>query len=117
MSRLITIAVLMVAVAAPAFACDWNKSAATDSQSTVASHSGEQAPHCGRSRKGAHESPWSDSPGHDKHRKSQLVRRCSLRFSIEVQRDDVPQHPRDRGSTTAPSCDIAQSLLTAFHEQ
>jgi hypothetical protein len=44
MSRLIAIAVLMVAVAAPAFACDWNKSAATDSRSTVASHSGKQAP-------------------------------------------------------------------------
>jgi hypothetical protein len=42
MSRLIAIAVLMVAVAAPAFACDGNKSAATDSQST-ASHSGKQA--------------------------------------------------------------------------
>ena len=48
MSRLIAIAVLMVAVAVPAFACEWNKSTATDSQSTVASHSGEQAPH-GRS--------------------------------------------------------------------
>ena len=44
MSRLIAIAVLMVAVAAPAFACDGNKSAATDSRSTVASHSGKQAP-------------------------------------------------------------------------
>jgi hypothetical protein len=43
MSRLIAIAVLMVAVAAPAFACDGNKSAATDSRSTVASHSGKQA--------------------------------------------------------------------------
>jgi hypothetical protein len=43
MSRLIAIAALMVAVAAPAFACDWNKSAATDSRSTVASHSGKQA--------------------------------------------------------------------------
>jgi hypothetical protein len=48
MSRSIAIAVLMVAVAVPAFACEWNKSAATDSRSTVASHSGEQAPH-GRS--------------------------------------------------------------------
>jgi hypothetical protein len=44
MSRLIAIAVLMVAVAVPAFACEWNKSAATDSRSTAASHSGEQAP-------------------------------------------------------------------------
>jgi hypothetical protein len=43
MSRLIAIAALMVAVAAPAFACDWNKSAAADSRSTVASHSGKQA--------------------------------------------------------------------------
>ena len=48
LSRLIAIAVLMVAVAVPAFACERNKSAATDSQSTVASQSGEQAPH-GRS--------------------------------------------------------------------
>jgi hypothetical protein len=44
MSRLIAIAVLMVAVAAPAFACDGNKSAATDSRSTFASQSGKQAP-------------------------------------------------------------------------
>jgi hypothetical protein len=44
MSRLIAIAVLIVAVAAPAFACDWNKSAATDSQSTVASQGGKQTP-------------------------------------------------------------------------
>ena len=48
MSRFIAIAVLMVAVAAPAFACDWNKSAATDSRSTVASQGGKQAQH-GRS--------------------------------------------------------------------
>ena len=44
MSRLIAVAALMVAVAAPAFACDWSKSAATNSRSTVASHSGEQTP-------------------------------------------------------------------------
>ena len=43
MSRLIAIAVLMVAVAGPALACDWNKSAATDSGSTTASHGDEQA--------------------------------------------------------------------------
>jgi hypothetical protein len=48
MTRLIAIAVLMVAVAGPTFACDWNKSAATDSQSTVASQGGQQAHH-GRS--------------------------------------------------------------------
>jgi hypothetical protein len=48
MTRSIAIAVLMVAVAAPSFACDWNKSAAADSQSTVASQGRKQAHH-GRS--------------------------------------------------------------------
>ena len=36
MSRLIAIAVLMVAVAGPAFACDWNKSAADGSGMVLA---------------------------------------------------------------------------------
>jgi len=37
MSRLIAAAVFIVAAAAPAVACEWNKSAGTASQSTVAS--------------------------------------------------------------------------------
>jgi hypothetical protein len=48
MTRLIAVAVLLVAAIAPAFACELNKSAATDTQSTVASHSGKPAQH-GRS--------------------------------------------------------------------
>lgn len=43
MSSMIAIAVLMVAVAGPAFACDGNKTAATDSRSTTASHSDDRA--------------------------------------------------------------------------
>jgi hypothetical protein len=48
MTRLIAVAVLLAATIAPAFACDWNKSAATDTRSTVASHGGKPAQH-GRS--------------------------------------------------------------------
>jgi hypothetical protein len=40
MTRLIAAAALIVAIAAPALACEWNKSAGADSQSTVASQSG-----------------------------------------------------------------------------
>lgn len=40
MTRLFAAALLLSAVAMPAFACEWNKSASTDSQSsTVASQS------------------------------------------------------------------------------
>jgi len=40
MTRLFAAALLLSAVAIPAFACEWNKSASTDSQSsTVASQS------------------------------------------------------------------------------
>jgi hypothetical protein len=48
MTRLIAVAVLLIGVMAPAFACELNKSAATDTQSTVASHSGKPVQH-GRS--------------------------------------------------------------------
>ena len=41
MTRLIAVAVLLFAAITPAFACEWNKSAATDNQSTVASHGGK----------------------------------------------------------------------------
>jgi len=44
MIRLIAVAALVIAVAAPAFACEWNKSAATGSQSTVASQSQQSKP-------------------------------------------------------------------------
>ena len=40
MTRLIAAAVFIVAAAAPALACEWNKSAGADSQSTVSSQSG-----------------------------------------------------------------------------
>jgi hypothetical protein len=40
MNRLIAAAVFIIAAAAPALACEWNKSAGADSQSTVASQSG-----------------------------------------------------------------------------
>jgi hypothetical protein len=39
MTRLIAAAALIIAITAPAFACEWNKSAGADSQSTVASQS------------------------------------------------------------------------------
>ena len=39
MTRLIAAAALVIAITAPAFACEWNKSAGADSQSTVASQS------------------------------------------------------------------------------
>lgn len=39
MVRLIAAAALIAAITAPAFACEWNKSAGADSQSTVASQS------------------------------------------------------------------------------
>jgi hypothetical protein len=39
MTRLIAAVALIVAFTAPALACDWNKSAGADSQSTVASQS------------------------------------------------------------------------------
>ena len=42
MTRLFAVAMIMVAATAPAFACEWNKSAAAGSQSTVASQSGTQ---------------------------------------------------------------------------
>jgi hypothetical protein len=48
MTRLIAAAVFLVAAMAPAFACELNKSAAADTQSTVASHSSKSAQH-GRS--------------------------------------------------------------------
>jgi hypothetical protein len=44
MTRLIAVAVLLFAAIAPASACEWNKSAATDTQST-ASHGGKPAQH------------------------------------------------------------------------
>jgi hypothetical protein len=40
MNRLIAAAVFIIAAAAPALACEWNKSAGADSQSTIASQSG-----------------------------------------------------------------------------
>jgi hypothetical protein len=40
MTRLIAAAAFIIAAAAPALACEWNKSAGMDSQSTVASQSG-----------------------------------------------------------------------------
>ena len=40
MTRLIAAAAFIIAAAAPALACEWNKSAGADSQSTVASQSG-----------------------------------------------------------------------------
>jgi hypothetical protein len=43
MTRLIAIAVLLFAAIAPAFACEWNKSAATETQSTEASRGGKPA--------------------------------------------------------------------------
>ena len=43
MTRLIAAAVFLVAASATAFACELNKSSATDTQSTVASHSGKPA--------------------------------------------------------------------------
>jgi hypothetical protein len=39
MTRLIAVAALILAITAPTFACEWNKSAGADSQSTVASQS------------------------------------------------------------------------------
>ena len=44
MTRLIAVALLFAAIT-PAFACEWNKSAATDNQSTVASHGGKSSQH------------------------------------------------------------------------
>jgi hypothetical protein len=44
MARLIAAAILVVVAAAPALACEWNKSAATDSQSTVASQAQQSKP-------------------------------------------------------------------------
>jgi hypothetical protein len=44
MTRLIAAALFVVAAAAPALACEWNKSAATDSQSTVASQAQQSKP-------------------------------------------------------------------------
>jgi hypothetical protein len=44
MTRLIAAAVLIAAAAAPALACEWNKSAATGSQSTVASQAQQSKP-------------------------------------------------------------------------
>ncbi|HEY0723919.1 MAG TPA: hypothetical protein VGD41_08065 [Pyrinomonadaceae bacterium] len=43
MARLIAAALFVVAAAAPALACEWNKSAATD-QSTVASQAQQSKP-------------------------------------------------------------------------
>jgi hypothetical protein len=45
MTRLIAAAVFLVAAMATAFACELNKSAATDTQSSVASHSAKAAQH------------------------------------------------------------------------
>jgi hypothetical protein len=39
MTRLIAAVVLLIATAAPVLACDWNKSASTDSHSTTAASS------------------------------------------------------------------------------
>jgi hypothetical protein len=44
MTRFIAAAIFIVAAAAPALACEWDKSAATDSQSTVASQSHQSKP-------------------------------------------------------------------------
>jgi hypothetical protein len=43
MTRLIAATMFMVAVTAPAMACEWNKSAQTGSQSTVASQTHQQS--------------------------------------------------------------------------
>jgi hypothetical protein len=43
MTRLIGAAIFIIAVATPAMACDWNKSAQTGSQSTVASQTHQQS--------------------------------------------------------------------------
>jgi hypothetical protein len=42
MTRLIAAAALIIAAATPALACEWNKSAGADTQSTVASQAGAQ---------------------------------------------------------------------------
>jgi hypothetical protein len=45
MTRLIAAAALLLATAAPVFACDWTKSSSTDSQSNTASSNTETAQH------------------------------------------------------------------------
>jgi hypothetical protein len=44
MTRLIAVAVFVAAAVAPALACEWNKSAGADSQSTVASQAQQSKP-------------------------------------------------------------------------
>jgi hypothetical protein len=44
MTRLIAATVLIAAATAPALACEWNKSAAAGSQSTVASQTQQSKP-------------------------------------------------------------------------
>ena len=44
MTRLIAAAVFIVAAVAPGLACEWNKSAGTASQSTVASQAQQSKP-------------------------------------------------------------------------
>jgi hypothetical protein len=45
MTRLIAAAVLLIVAAAPAFACDYNKTSSTNSQSTTASSNAKPALH------------------------------------------------------------------------
>ena len=44
MTRLIAAAILIAAATAPALACEWNKSAGTESQSSVASQAQQSKP-------------------------------------------------------------------------
>jgi hypothetical protein len=43
MTRLIAAAALLIAIAAPVLACDWNKSSSTDSHSSTAASNGKAA--------------------------------------------------------------------------
>ncbi|MBV9251196.1 MAG: hypothetical protein JO227_18335 [Acetobacteraceae bacterium] len=43
MTRLMIAAALLIATAAPVFACEWNKSASTSSHSTTATSNGKSA--------------------------------------------------------------------------
>ncbi len=45
MTRLIAAAALLIAMAAPVLACDFNKSASTDTHSTTAASNGKSALH------------------------------------------------------------------------
>ena len=45
MTRLFAAAVLLIAMAAPVLACDFNKSASTDTHSTTAASNGKSALH------------------------------------------------------------------------